>query len=289
MDLLPAPVVVAVGRHGSPTALEHGAEEAMRHHRDLHLVHAAGPDGDGEAVLAVAVARVSALVGGLVTVTSALVDAPPVAAVVEAAVDAGLVVVGRCPESRRTHPYVRSVTGGVAARVRAPVVSVPDSWMAGDAPHRVVVGVDDPDDSEVVLREAFAAAWERDAQLTVISTWWRPPGSDQRALAQISDPAWPERLQEGIDRALVDLLAAYDEVLVDVHVRNARPGDALIEASHDAALMVLGRHDPQLPTGSSLGPVARSVVRESACPVLLAAPRAAHRVHRRDRSPAQLA
>ena len=48
-----------------------------------------------------------------------------------------------------------------------------------------------------------------------------------------------------------------------------------VRTSH---LLVLGRHDPAIPIGSHLGPVARAVLRDAACPVLLADPRP--RTHR---------
>jgi len=285
-----APVVVAVGRRGSVTALEYAAREAVRTGRGLHLVHSVDLDGrasDGAAVLASAVDRTSAVVAGAVPVTSVLGTSPAVDAVVAAAEHAPLVIVGRCPESSRTHPYVRSVTGGVAARVHAPVLSVPDGWEDRSVSPHVVVGVDDADDSDDVLAEAFAAARGRSARLTVFSTWWRAPGSDQQARAHVDNPAWPEALRVGIEQAITDLRATYDDVVVEVEVRNARPGEALIEASREATLLVVGRHDPLVASGSHLGPVARSVLREAECPVLLAAPRHAHLVRGRARTQTQ--
>jgi nucleotide-binding universal stress UspA family protein len=47
----------------------------------------------------------------------------------------------------------------------------------------------------------------------------------------------------------------------------------LVECSADAELLVIGRHDPLVPIGSHIGPVARAVLREATCPVLLATPR----------------
>lgn len=292
MERTPRPVVVAVGPRGSAAAVDYAARESLRQGRGLHVVHAVGaagvgaagvgdgePERDGATVLESALARASALLSGQVPVASTLALSAAVPAVVSAAIDAPLVVVGRCPESRWTHPYVRSVTGGVAARVQSPVVSVPDGWAGGGAPN-VVVGVDDPEDSAEVLLEAFAAARALGARLTVVSTWWRAPGADRRALTQVEDRARPEVLGRAIETALADLRPTYDDVPVEVQVRNARPAEALIEISADGALCVLGRHDPLLPTGSRLGPVARSVLREASCPVLLAAPRHAHRIHR---------
>jgi nucleotide-binding universal stress UspA family protein len=59
----------------------------------------------------------------------------------------------------------------------------------------------------------------------------------------------------------------------DVQVVHGRAAEALVEASADAELLVIGRHDPLVPIGSHVGPVARAVLREATCPVLLASPR----------------
>ena len=45
--------------------------------------------------------------------------------------------------------------------------------------------------------------------------------------------------------------------------------EALVEASRSSQLVVVGRHDPVMPVGSHVGPVARSLLHASACPVLL--------------------
>lgn len=281
MPTTSAPIVVAVGRQGAATTVDYAAREALRQDRGLRVVHVADhPRGDfvGAAALASSVCRARTLVSDLVPVTSVLTHGPAVDAIVAAAQDASLVVVGRRPESRWVHPYVRSVTAGVAAGSVVPVVSVPDGWERPTGVAQVTVGLDDVERSAGILREGFAAARAAHARLTVVSTWWRPAGSDRHDLTQVDDTGWDLRVRAGIDAALADVREAYDEVLVEVLVRNARPGDELVEASRDATLLVLGRHDPLLPTGSHLGPVARSVLRAATCPVLLAAPRPTHQV-----------
>jgi nucleotide-binding universal stress UspA family protein len=290
MPATPPPIVVAVGRDGSSTTIEYAALEALRQGLGLHLVHASevGRDHDA-AVLASAVRRAETLVAGVVPVTFALVQSPAVRAVVSAAEDASLVVVGRRPESRWVHPYVRSVTAGVAAGAKAPVVSVPDGWRRPTGTARVVVGLDDAENGAAILQEGFAAARARQARLTVVSTWWRPTGTDHQDLTQVDDPGWADRFRAGIDGVLSEPQVAYDDVAVEVRMRNARPGDVLVEASQDAVLLVLGRHDPLLPTGSHLGPVARSVLRSAACPVLLVVSRHSHLVRSRERQHARLA
>jgi nucleotide-binding universal stress UspA family protein len=274
MDTRPAAVVVAVGGRGSSAAIEFAANEALRRHAALHLVHAV-PEGDegidqGTEILASAVRLATTLLDGLAPVTASLVPGRPVEVVAEAAARADLVVVGRCAESRRTHPYVRSVTGGVGARAEVPVVSVPDGWQPRIGPPTVVVGIDDPAESTDVLVAALRAATERRARLVVVSTWWRPP------LTQVSETGWQEVLEEELDLALDAAGMRTSGVPVEVHVRQARPAESLISASWNADLVVLGRHATVVPAGSHLGPVARSVVRESSCPVLLTTPRDPH-------------
>lgn len=302
MHTTPAPVVVAVGPKASPVAIDFAAAEALRLHRGLHLVHGmyagggetpADPHVDGRTdaerawleqeagdVLGAAVRHAVAVVGGLVPVTSTLARATVVSAVYAAAHDAPLVVVGRSPESRRTHPYVRSITGGVAARVHVPVASVPDEWVDDQAPAHVVVGVDHPSQSVPVLHEAFQAARDRHALLTVVSSWWDPTTYVHDPVAFAADHTWPERLRGEIEAVLPQLQAEYGEVPVELHVRKARPGAVLIDASRHACLLVLGRHDPVLPRDSHLGPIARSVLAESVCPVLLTTPRRPSRSRR---------
>ena len=57
-------------------------------------------------------------------------------------------------------------------------------------------------------------------------------------------------------------------------VDGGTPLAALVEAMETSELLVLGRHHPFKPHGSRLGPVARTVVREASCPVLLLTPSA---------------
>ena len=62
---------------------------------------------------------------------------------------------------------------------------------------------------------------------------------------------------------------------MQIEARHAYAADALIEASRETTLLVIGRHDPLVPIGSHLGPIARAVLREAECPVLLVDPRPA--------------
>ncbi|WP_244928650.1 universal stress protein [Nocardioides sp. W7] len=281
MSAMPPPVVVGVGRGGSPTVVDHAAREALRLDRPLHLVHADGAEAtgvpSGAAVLAAAAERARGAVAARVPVTTTLSSEPPLVALVSAAAGAALVVVGRAP--RRSHPYLRSVTGGVGAWVPVPVLSVPDdSALRGGRP-RVVVGFDEGVNCGEALVEAFAVARACGAALTLLATWWHPTGPNRRPLTAVEDARKPAGIRAGVDRATTSLRGWYPDVPVEVRVVHAPAGEALIEASHEADLVVLGRHQPLLPTGSHLGPVARAVLREASCPVLLTTPVDVHRVH----------
>jgi nucleotide-binding universal stress UspA family protein len=62
----------------------------------------------------------------------------------------------------------------------------------------------------------------------------------------------------------------------EVVVHPGRAVEAILAAAEGADLLVIGRHDPLVPYGSHIGPVARAVLREATCPVLLASPEASH-------------
>ncbi|MBZ5740632.1 universal stress protein [Nocardioides mangrovi] len=276
---VPAPVVVAaVGRSGSRTAIEYAVAEATRRGCRLHLVHAFGsgvePHPD---LLAASLGHASALAHGRLDITGQLVAADPLPAIAAIAQHAELVVVGRRRDTRPAHPSVaRTVSGGLGGRVEAPVVTVPDDWSdEADVP-TVLVGVDEPERSRDVLATALDAAQRRGARLVVLAAWWRPLGAERTPLTQVTDPARSARLRREVEAALEDLRPGADGVDVTVDIRRARPGEALIEASREASLLVLGRHATLVASGSHLGPVARAVVREAACPVLLAAPARHH-------------
>jgi hypothetical protein len=53
-------------------------------------------------------------------------------------------------------------------------------------------------------------------------------------------------------------------VPITVDVRHAPPTRALLDASSESLLLVLGRRHHRLPIGSHLGPVARAVLRDTA-------------------------
>lgn len=283
----PNPVLVAVGHDPMEAAVTYAAREAARAGCGLHLLHVVhritqGPETvlvanedferAGQVTLNSAAELARDLVPRDMTVTSELVRGGVVTSIVDVGAAARLIVLERRPLSRIARVVTRSVSSGVAARSRVPVVSVPARWSparsSGVVP-TVTVGVDVPDRSEPILRAAARAAKDRGARLRVLHTWAFPGAYDDIIMSRVEDEEWSMRAKREIQEVL-DRIDDLTEVTVSVEARHAFAGDALIEAGRGSDLLVVGRHDPLFPLGSHLGPVARAVLREATCPVLFA-------------------
>lgn len=285
------PVVVAVGPGDVRAAVRYGAEEAVRAGCPLHLVHAVpvvpqGPDTVlitaegverfGRESLALATEQAEDVVHGAVPVVGALHRGAPVAVLVRAAEQARMVVLEHRHLSRLARLVNRTIAGGVAARTHAPVVAVPTGWKPSGEDPVVVVGVDVPERSAAVLAAATAQARVRGASLRVVHAWSLPDPYDALRISDEEAKRWTERSRAEICSALDALGDLEVAIEADVRIRRCGALEALMEASVDADLLVIGRHDPLLPVGSHIGGVARAVLREATCPVLLAAPGVRH-------------
>jgi nucleotide-binding universal stress UspA family protein len=280
-------IVVGVGPDEFGSALAFAAAEALRAGCGLHLVHsvdltpipadhvlipAADVEAWGAERLAEAVKLADDVVGDAVPVTHELVRGTPVGALVEVGRTARMVVLEHRHLSRLSRIVNRTVAGGVAAHLRVPVVAVPSGWRPEGKQRVVVAGVDVADRSDEVLRAALAEAHARGAQLRLVHSW---------SLTRPYEGALtPDDVQRWSDSARAEVCAALDRVGdlsaatdAEVRVEQGRAAESLVQGSADAELLVIGRHDPLVPIGSHIGPVARAVLREATCPVLLASPR----------------
>lgn len=286
------PVLVAVGHDPMDAALAYATEVAVREGCGLHLIHvlhhvAQGPEmvlvdivdleHAARGVLGAAVERARDLLPEGLPVTTQLVWGGPVPAIVSASEECRMVVLQRRPLARVLRVVTRSTSSGVAAHAHVPVVSVPAAWTPreDDVP-TVAVGVDIPERAEHVLRAAAHEARARGATLRVVHTWAYPGAYDDIIVSRIEHEQWTERATQDIHTALAALGDEVEGLTVVIEARHAHAGDALIRAARTSEVLVIGRHDPLVPAGSHLGPVARAVLREAACPVLLADPRPRH-------------
>lgn len=285
------PILVAIGHDPVDAALQYAARDATRQGCGLHLLHVAhdlvqGPNAvllehvdleqAGRLALGTAVEKARDLLDDHAKVTSELAwGVGVVSSIVKAAESARSVVLQRRSVSRLERIVTRSVSAGVAAHAHVPVVSVPTAWSPtrSTGPEATVtVGIDVPERSEQLLRLALAEAQNRNARLRIVHTWSFPGAYEDLLMPPEEQARWATRATAEI-RQVLDLIGA-DALGVEVTIeaRHAYPSDALIEFSRDSDLLIVGRHDPLVPFGSHLGPVARSVLREAGCPVLLADP-----------------
>ena len=285
------PVVVGVGTTEVDAALAFAADEAVRAGCGLHLVHAvhlmpSGPRGPlvpqpdldawGRETLERAAKAAEELVAGAVPVTHELAHGTPVQVLTEVAGRARMVVLEHRHLSRLSRVVNRTVAGGVAAHARVPVVAVPTGWTRSAGTPVVVAGVDVPERSDEVLAAAVDEARSRGASLRVVHSWALPVHYEGAVLEPDEHRRWTDRSTAEV-RAALDRLGDESVALdAEVVVHPGRAVEAILEAADGADLLVVGRHDPLVPHGSHIGPVARAVLREAACPVLLASPHHAH-------------
>jgi nucleotide-binding universal stress UspA family protein len=291
------PVLLATdGEAGSDAALHFAAREAAARGCGLTLLHVfqvlpTGPEtallelSDAQEIatrrLRLGVEHARDVLAGRVEVTGTLVRSSIVQGVVDASAEAQLVVLQRRDRAALARLVTRSTSNGIAAHAHAPVAVVPERWTdddtGPDGRSGVLVGLDVSTHSLAILRQALGEARARQAALRVVHACWSPGYFNGTGVGHIAHPSWSTEAAEEISGIVDEVRAEIGDVPVSIQTIAGRPPDVLVAASGAAELVVVGRHDPLVPTGSHLGPVARAVLRAAGCPVLLVAPSPAHR------------
>ncbi|MEU1273732.1 universal stress protein [Streptomyces sp. NPDC005799] len=284
---MPVPVIVGVdGSAESLAAASWAAREAERRGRGLRLLHAwewspptgrERPDGAVQRHLARRALRqaeeyVRETSPGT-RLTDEQVEGPAVAALLRAAGQADLLVLGSRGLSGFTGFLVGSVALGVVARATRPVVLVRAGERAEDEHmpasdgslstrtrcRDVVLGVDADDPAEAAIAFAFEQARLRRARLRAVHA-----GPARAAV----DGPWDAVDREGL---LTDVLRPWREKYPGVEVaETVLPGRAqpvLIRAARPASLLVVGHRVAQRPLGPVTGPVTHAVIHHVGCPV----------------------
>jgi len=276
-------VIVAIGLDGAPAAVEYAAREALLADAPLHLIHVlripaveaySGVYGgileEADAAMTQAVERARLLTDDRVRITAERIDdGALVTHLVHRANHGRLVVLQHRRLSRARRLVTGSTVNSVAARTSVPVVSVPEGWTISEQPPCVTVGVQDGQEAAVLLRAGFEEAQLRHARLAAIHTWWldtdwEPATIDQEYRVD-RDASTRRELQPIMD----SICKEFPGIEASLEVWNAPPADALLDASREAELLVVGRRHHLLPLGSHLGPVARSILAHADCPVYL--------------------
>lgn len=138
--------------------------------------------------------------------------------------------------------------------------------MAGSGSFRIVAGVDGSPQSKAALDWAVEEARLRHGQVLALSAWTFPYVSD--ALGQ----AWDYGIFESDARVILEAeLARVGNQGVDVtgRVVQGNPASALVDASREADLVVVGSRGHGGFAGMMLGSVSTQTVHHAHCPVLV--------------------
>ncbi|MFE9028397.1 universal stress protein [Streptomyces iakyrus] len=204
-------------------------------------------------------------------------DEGPAEALLTAARDAGLLVVG----TRGTGGFEGLAVGSVALRTAAsapcPVVLVPhrsgafvDGAFAARTTGQVVLGFDAHRPVGEVADFAFSAADARAARLHVVQAWALPAESVSSKILVVTEEdraTWEDQEILRLSDALRPWQEKHPRVAVGSDLMLLHPAEALLTASRGADLLVVGRRtDPRAAEGR-LGPVTHAVLHHTRCPV----------------------
>lgn len=164
--------------------------------------------------------------------------------------------------------FVGSTANVAAAHAECPVISVTHEWRSGDAPGEVVVGVHEGGEPRAVLEAGFTWAAVAGVPLRVVHAWRLDVAYDD-LVTDVDAATWRDEQKEALATAVLTLRELHPDVPVTLEVRHQWPVDVLVDDSQVASLVVVGRHASRKWAPERLGSVARTVLRESKCPVMV--------------------
>lgn len=284
------------GSAESMAAAEWAAHEAVRRERSLRLVHVWNwhpRQEDGEIATAAqrhlarrflrqAEERVRAVCPD-VRFTDEQMEGPATAALLKAAEQAELMVLGSRGLSGFTGFLVGSVALGVVAKTTRPVVLVragetsadehvpaADGSAATDTGYRdVVLAVALDDACDEVIEFAFESARLRHARLRAVHAWQAAnPISLGAGDIGLVDHPWRSDEWLGFLKAVLQPWRdKYPDVEVLETVVEEKPSTTLVRAATGASLLVVGHRLAERPVGPRTGPVTHAAIHHVGCPV----------------------
>ncbi|MGI5951988.1 MAG: universal stress protein [Brooklawnia sp.] len=208
-------------------------------------------------------------------VNAVVVEGYPAYVLAQWAKLADLVVLGARGEGA---PLSVRLLGGVSdevtAHARGPVAII------GDQAHEhpggpVVLGVDDSVEAQAAANLAFDAAETRGVPLHAIHAYdYGPQDSFWWPSGVLASETFKEQLAERVSELLAEPRAAHPSVQVEIEITGSRPGNALVRASRQAGLVVVGSRGRGGFAGLLLGSTSKQVLREAECPVIVVPTRA---------------
>lgn len=280
---------VTVGLDGSKESLnatQWAAREALRRAVPLRLLRAWSSDEDprtrlvdpatargwGERTLAAAERRLRRRHPGL-DIETKWVAGDPVEELCAAADETELLVLGSRGLGGLAGFLAGSVSLAVLARTRRPVVLVRPHDPLGPEEDRVggdvVIGLDVYAPSDEVLAFGFAAAERYGCGLRVVHSWAVPAlyGPDMGGALPLLTTEVAEDARRALDEALAPWTEKFPGVVVVRDCHQGRPAQDLVELSHDARLVVVGRRVRRARIGTHIGAVTHAVLHHCLAPV----------------------
>lgn len=214
-----------------------------------------------------AVDRAQSAAPGL-AITSTLRTGNPAHALIAASRRADLLVIG----SNRTGALTGIVHGTlplrVAGRSECPTVVVPAGWKPGG--RGVVVGWDDDGTADVAVEFAAKEAARGHHELTILHAWRLPPSV---GFADAT-PQWLSTdIESGARGALTAVASetrrSHPDVIVVEQLQLGAASGAIVGASRDAALVVVGSHGRRALGGLIIGSVSHDVLMNMPAPVVV--------------------
>lgn len=218
---------------------------------------------------------------GVQVITEQLTGSPA-EALVDAARDADMLVLGSRGLGAFEGFLVGSVGLAVVAHSERPVILVRADDKASDSPGKapagtadgaapvlpVLLGLDTGNPDAAPIEFAFEAAAHRDVPLRVVHGW-NPPYYYPYGMAP--DPATNETVAAGDIDALKETLRPWRQKYPDVQVTTVShcgsPSLALVDASREASLVVVGRRIRRSSVGAHIGSVTHALLHHAATPV----------------------
>ncbi|WP_192583131.1 universal stress protein [Streptomyces albicerus] len=266
---------VTVGVDGSliaVRALDRAADEAARRGTALEIVYAVPDIDEAEPILASATLRVHDRHPGL-PVTTRAAQGSPVQALLRHGQDAALTVVGTRGLDRFAGLLFGSVSLRLAAHTHSPLLVVRgDHQPTGRG--EVLLGLESDADADAAAY-AFEEAERRGAELCILRAWTyrhlTPEQPEPVPTHRVqNDLVQQTRTEQAVPRFTVAVLREqHPGVEVETRAVRSGPAHALLEATREAAVVVIGAHHRPNRLGPQLGPVTHALLHHSHCPVVV--------------------
>ena len=194
----------------------------------------------------------------------------PARALLDAASDADLLVVGPRGRGELRELALGSVTQACLHHARCPVAVVrgDDDPAGAGAGEWVVAGVDGSETSARALRWALDDARARGGVVAAVHAW-RVPFSMSLTAGARDQSAFEQAAGRLLDQVVDATASEYRDVPVERVLVGGSPTDALLGVARDAALVVVGGRGVGGFRGLLLGSVSQQLAHHAPCPVVV--------------------